>query len=189
MTSTPVTCREDDDVMNAVKSMANHQVRRIPIVDTVGRLVGIVSQADVARSAQEEQVGEMVEEISQPYGMGEWPEGRYGSSSRSAMSGASALAVGAICVGIGAGLMYMFDPSGGRQRRELARDKASTLVNRSGEAVRRQSAHLKDRAYGLYSDTRSRLQGTRESETTREGDRSGATWSGSSMEPERPFFG
>jgi len=72
MTSDPMTCSENDDVMEAVKIMADYQVRRVPVVDDNGCVVGIIAQADVARSTDEEQVGEMVEEISQPWGMGEW---------------------------------------------------------------------------------------------------------------------
>jgi CBS domain-containing protein len=56
----------DDDLSNALQLMANHQVRRLPVVDQENRLVGIVSQADVALEAKEKAVGEMVEEISRP---------------------------------------------------------------------------------------------------------------------------
>jgi CBS domain-containing protein len=46
--------------------MASHQVRRLPVVEEGGKLVGIVAQADVARAANDKQTGELVEEISQP---------------------------------------------------------------------------------------------------------------------------
>lgn len=61
-----VTVGPDDDLSDAVQLMANHQVRRLPVVDADNRLVGIVSQADVALGAREKAVGEMVEEISRP---------------------------------------------------------------------------------------------------------------------------
>src|SRR5262245_37436551 len=48
MTVHPVTCREDDNLQNALDSMAAHQIRRIPVVDMNDRLVGIIAQADVA---------------------------------------------------------------------------------------------------------------------------------------------
>lgn len=59
----PVTIGADDSVSEAISTMAQHQVRRLPVIDG-HRLVGIVSQADVARSADEEDVGELVEAIS-----------------------------------------------------------------------------------------------------------------------------
>jgi CBS domain-containing protein len=49
----------------ALRIMARKQIRRLPVVDG-DRLVGIVSQADVARHADEVRTGEVVEQISQP---------------------------------------------------------------------------------------------------------------------------
>lgn len=66
MTTKVVTCRADDDVQNAMNAMAQHQLRRIPVVDEYGALVGIISQADVATRVDEpEQTAEVVREISQ----------------------------------------------------------------------------------------------------------------------------
>jgi len=48
MTSTIVVCRECEDLSSAIKAMEEHQIRRIPVVDENGRVVGIISQADVA---------------------------------------------------------------------------------------------------------------------------------------------
>ena len=45
--------------------MAKHQVRRLPVVEEDGRLVGVVAQADVARKGDDSQTGELVQEISQ----------------------------------------------------------------------------------------------------------------------------
>lgn len=59
----PVTVRADDDVHVALQRMQEHQIRRIPVIDH-HRLVGIVSQADVARSLSAEETGETVESIS-----------------------------------------------------------------------------------------------------------------------------
>ena len=61
-----VTVGPDDNLSDALQLMASHQVRRLPVVDQDNRLIGIVSQADVALEAKEEDVGEMVEEISKP---------------------------------------------------------------------------------------------------------------------------
>ena len=61
-----VTVSPDQDLSDAVLLMAQNQVRRIPVVDAENRLVGVVSQADVALEAREKTVGEMVGAISQP---------------------------------------------------------------------------------------------------------------------------
>lgn len=66
MTRKVVTCLADDDVQKALDAMAEHQLRRIPVVDKANRVVGIIAQADVAtRVDQPEKTAEMVKEISQ----------------------------------------------------------------------------------------------------------------------------
>ena len=61
-----VTCRADDNVDVAMKAMAQYQLRRIPVVEENMRLVGIISQADLATRVNEpEKTGEMVKEISE----------------------------------------------------------------------------------------------------------------------------
>ena len=59
-----VKVHADEDLSSALQLMASQQVRRLPVVDDDGRLVGILAQADVAVEAKEKAVGEMVEEIS-----------------------------------------------------------------------------------------------------------------------------
>jgi CBS domain-containing protein len=59
-----VTVNPDEDLDRALQLMAKHQVRRIPVVEG-DRIVGIVSQADVARAADEEKTGEVVQQISE----------------------------------------------------------------------------------------------------------------------------
>jgi CBS domain-containing protein len=59
----PVTIGADDSVEEAISTMKDHKVRRLPVIDG-HRLIGIVSQADLARSVDENQVGELVEAIS-----------------------------------------------------------------------------------------------------------------------------
>lgn len=67
MTPNPASVREDEDVSNAVRLMADRQVRRVPVVDAEGRLSGIIAQADVAtRVNKDTQTGQMVEAISEP---------------------------------------------------------------------------------------------------------------------------
>jgi CBS domain-containing protein len=66
MTRQVVTCRAEDDLQKALDAMAEHQLRRIPIVDNDNRVVGIIAQADVAtRVNQPEKIATMVKEISQ----------------------------------------------------------------------------------------------------------------------------
>lgn len=65
MTNTIVVCREDDDLSSAIAAMEEHQIRRIPVIDQGGRIVGIISQADVAtRAYGTRRTMEMAEEIS-----------------------------------------------------------------------------------------------------------------------------
>jgi CBS domain-containing protein len=59
-----VTIGADDPVEEAMRTMAEHQVRRLPVIDG-DRLVGMVSQADLARSGDDKAVGDTVEAISQ----------------------------------------------------------------------------------------------------------------------------
>jgi CBS domain-containing protein len=60
----PVVASPDEPLDQALQRMAAEQVRRLPVVSD-GRLVGILAQADVAREAEPESTGQMVEEISQ----------------------------------------------------------------------------------------------------------------------------
>jgi CBS domain-containing protein len=58
-----VTVRPDDALDDALRLMAQHQVRRLPVVED-GELVGVVAQADVAHEAKDKAVGQVIEEIS-----------------------------------------------------------------------------------------------------------------------------
>ncbi len=60
----PVTAEPEELLAKALERMAVEQVRRLPVV-SAGQLVGILAQADVARSATPTSTGQMVEEISQ----------------------------------------------------------------------------------------------------------------------------
>ena len=60
-----VTIDPQQDLDEALRLMAKHQVRRLPVVEEDGRLVGVVAQADVAREGDDTQTGQVVEEISQ----------------------------------------------------------------------------------------------------------------------------
>ncbi len=59
-----VTIGADDSVEDAIRTMQDHKVRRLPVIDGT-QLVGMISQADVARSCPPEQVGKLVAAISE----------------------------------------------------------------------------------------------------------------------------
>jgi CBS domain-containing protein len=59
----PVTIGADDSIEEALATMKDHQVRRLQVIDGHD-LVGIVSQADIARNLPEDKVGDLVEAIS-----------------------------------------------------------------------------------------------------------------------------
>jgi len=60
----PITIGADDDIREALEVMQQHQVRRLPVIDGHD-LVGIISQADIARSLSASETGETVAEISE----------------------------------------------------------------------------------------------------------------------------
>jgi CBS domain-containing protein len=60
-----VTIDPEQDLDEALRLMAQHQVRRLPVVEEDGRLVGVVAQADVARQGDDTQTGKVVQEISE----------------------------------------------------------------------------------------------------------------------------
>ncbi len=66
MTRKVVTCQAGDKLQKALDAMSEHQLRRIPVVDKDGGLVGMIAQADVAtRVDQAEKTAELVKDISQ----------------------------------------------------------------------------------------------------------------------------
>ena len=60
----PITIGADDDIRDALVVMQEYQVRRLPVIDGHD-LVGIISQADIARELSATQTGETVAEISE----------------------------------------------------------------------------------------------------------------------------
>jgi CBS domain-containing protein len=62
------TVRPDSDLDEVVRVMERDQIRRVPVVEDGQRLVGIIAQADLAREAPAERVGELVERLSEPGG-------------------------------------------------------------------------------------------------------------------------
>ena len=60
-----VTIDPQQSLDEAARLMAEHQVRRLPVCEEDGRLVGVLSQADLARAGKDTLTGETVEKISQ----------------------------------------------------------------------------------------------------------------------------
>lgn len=60
----PITIRAEESAEQALRTMTEHKVRRLPVIED-RRLVGVVSQGDLAAALEHGQVGEMVEAISE----------------------------------------------------------------------------------------------------------------------------
>ena len=60
-----VTVDPEQSLEEAARLMAEHQVRRLPVTEEDGKLVGIVAQADVAQAGHDVLTGEVVQQISQ----------------------------------------------------------------------------------------------------------------------------
>jgi CBS domain-containing protein len=66
MTSPAITIREDASLEDCMELMESRKIRRVPVVDASGSVVGIVAQADVARKASRQEAGELVRDVSAP---------------------------------------------------------------------------------------------------------------------------
>ncbi len=71
MSASPRCCCDTDDVELVKRIMTEERVRRVPVVDQTGRSVGMISQADLARAAEqaslsEHDVASTLEKVSQP---------------------------------------------------------------------------------------------------------------------------
>ncbi len=65
MTQNPVVCNQSENVQTALNTMASRQVRRIPVINDENRLVGIISQADIAtRMAAPRKIAAVVQRVS-----------------------------------------------------------------------------------------------------------------------------
>jgi CBS domain-containing protein len=60
----PVTIGADDDAQEILRTMSQHKVRRLPVIDG-HQLVGIVAVADVARALPDRPVGDLIDAISE----------------------------------------------------------------------------------------------------------------------------
>jgi hypothetical protein len=96
-------------------------------------------------------------------------EGRRSDDQRSAVgSNNIALLLGGI--GLGALLMYLFDPDRGRGRRAMLSDQLTSKVNRLSEAAEAKARHLRNRAQGVIHEARSMLPGGESAEQSGQND-------------------
>jgi CBS domain-containing protein len=68
MTESVVCVKEDATLQDVLGVMEENQIRRVPVVDASGACCGIISQADIALSAGENETGELVREMSKVSG-------------------------------------------------------------------------------------------------------------------------
>jgi CBS domain-containing protein len=67
MSQPVITVKADASLDEVVATMEKYRVRRVPVVDERGRCTGMISQADVARTAPQRAVAELVREVSRQY--------------------------------------------------------------------------------------------------------------------------
>jgi CBS domain-containing protein len=80
----PVTIGADDSVEEALRTMKEHQVRRLPVIDGHD-LVGMLAQADIARNLDQDSTGDLVQDVSEADGhesreTSDLSGGRYGGT-------------------------------------------------------------------------------------------------------------
>lgn len=68
MTDNPVCINQNASHQEAMNMMEENQIRRLLVIDDNGECCGILSQADLARGASEEDIGEVVQHVSKPGG-------------------------------------------------------------------------------------------------------------------------
>jgi CBS domain-containing protein len=71
MTTDLFTADQNERLVDVIREMGDHQVRRVPVVDKRDRLVGIISMADIAvQTSKDRELGDALEEISEPASKG-----------------------------------------------------------------------------------------------------------------------
>jgi CBS-domain-containing membrane protein len=68
MSESVVTVAVDAPLADVLATMEKHQIRRVPVVNEQGCCAGMISQSDVAWSAKEHQVAELMREVSRDTG-------------------------------------------------------------------------------------------------------------------------
>lgn len=88
-----VSVGPNETIREAARRMREHQVRRLPVLDDDGRLVGMLSLGDLSREASSDEIGRTLSAISAPWG--EQPKTRFMDPLRKAV-GFGLLALGAL---------------------------------------------------------------------------------------------
>ena len=65
MTRTIVACRGNDDLSSAIKAMREHEIRRVPIVDSEGHIIGVIAQGDVSLRVQPREFTGIIADVPQ----------------------------------------------------------------------------------------------------------------------------
>lgn len=66
MSCPAVTVKPGDSLADCRETMERNQIRRVPVIDDSGSCCGMLAQADIARSASEHEIAELVRDVSQP---------------------------------------------------------------------------------------------------------------------------
>jgi CBS domain-containing protein len=66
MSRPAISVLRDDDVDECIRTLEDHQIRRVPVVDDAGRCCGMVALADIARHGSKSETAEVVREVSKP---------------------------------------------------------------------------------------------------------------------------
>lgn len=64
MTEGVIACQENDDIEKVARSMGNHKIRRMPVMDGNGKMNGVVSLADLSQKLDSAVMGEVLSQIS-----------------------------------------------------------------------------------------------------------------------------
>lgn len=143
MSTDVVTCRMTDDYDDVIDAMRKHQIRRLPVVDSNNRLVGIVATADVAREGDEDDVARTMKGISS-----EEPPGGFGLGSAGLW-----LAGG---LGLGAGLYLLMNQDKARRWAGQVSDAVGDLPRQAREF----GDQISDRASQVVSSVRETIGGS-----------------------------
>lgn len=138
MTPNPAFCQADSSHTSILEIMSSFHVRRLPVVNGAGELIGMVTQDDLLPYLNWYETKER-----------RWQE----TASTAAMVGAGLCAA----VGVGASLMYFFDPQKGRSRRNQYRDKIFSVWNHGVEAVEHTLGNLENRTEGKLAELRGKF--------------------------------